>query len=70
MRGIVRFSLSAYESESKKISIAQTMHSDPASSSVDHHLLCVQAFAVRHALEDDLAPYTDDKLDGFLLENL
>lgn len=41
-----------------------------SSSSVDHHLLRVQAFAISHALEDDLPPDADDELGCFLFEDL
>ena len=46
------------------------MNNERASSSVDHHLLRVQAFSIRHTLENDLSPYADDELGGFLLQNL
>ena len=46
------------------------MNNERASSSVDHHLLRVQAFSIRHTLKNDLSPYADDELGGFLLQNL
>ena len=36
-------------------------------SSVEHHLLRVQALAVGHALEEDPPPYADDEPDVVLL---
>ena len=38
--------------------------------SVDQHLLRVQAFAICHALEDDLPPDADSELDRFLFQDL
>jgi hypothetical protein len=38
--------------------------------SINHHLFGVQAFAVRHAFEDDLPPDADGEFDSFLLEDL